>query len=332
VTHLSRFLAIAALLAAVHAGAADSTLTGSEMVEHSRRLSLLKGGPNEFQAHLDLRLFGLAEAPIEGRMEYAWRPSGQWHREISIPNYFREIDNSGENVIYKDRSADYEPLRISLAYGLFSIATDPHPSKDLQWGKVHHGATTDCVEAKLRGFEEKWCFDTGTGALISIDQFSTRTEFGEFTKVGDRLVPTSMRLYYKKKLAVEAKTRWDFQSQTKDELFKPSPGAVDWPICSDMVPPKEDHAPSPSYPRLVPGVTGDDADVGLYVTIAADGKLRMPYVVESAGPVFDRAAVIAIRDWTFHPATCSGKPVPVQGRVEVHFKYGRGGPDVPIYR
>jgi TonB family protein len=293
---------------------------------------MLHDGASDFQAHLDLKLYGLASVPIEGRMEYARRPSGQWHREISMPNYFREIDNSGDNVIYKDRSVEYEPLRIGLAYGMFSIATNPHPSKDLHWGKVRHTGTKDCAEANLRGFDEKWCFDAATGALASIDQFSTRTEFEDFTKVGERVVPTSMRLYYKKKLAVEAKAKWDFESQVKDELFKPSAGAVDWPLCSEMVPPSEDHTPSPRYPRLVPGVTGDDADVGLYVTIAADGKLRMPYVVESGGPVFDAAAVVAIRDWTFHPATCSGKPVPVQGQVQVHFTYGRGGPVVPLYR
>jgi TonB family protein len=330
-THLFRIFAILAVLT-VLTSAADTDLSGPALIERSRRLSLLRGGPDEFQAHLDLKLLGLAAVPVEGRMEYAWRPSGQWHREISIPNYFREIDNSGESVIYKDRSEDYEPLRIGMAYGLFSTATDPHPSKDLRWGKVHHDSSSDCVDAKLRGVDEKWCFNAATGALTSIDEFSTRSEFAEFVKAGDRLVPTSMRLFYKKKLMVEAKVKWDFESHAQDELFKPSAGAVDWPICKDMAPPSEDHVPSPNYPRLVPGVTGDDADVGLYVTISADGKLRMPYVIESAGLVFDRAAAIAIRDWTFHPATCSGKAVPVQGRVEVHFRYGRGGPVIPLYR
>jgi TonB family protein len=330
-THnLRKFALLLFLAAAGRAVAADTT--GQQLLERSRAVTRLKGAPGDFQAHLDLKLFGIIAEPLQGRMEYAWRASGQWHREISIPNYYREIDNSGQDVIYKDRSAEYEPLKIGLAYTLFSLATDPHPTREQKWGKVRQKKDETCASASVGRFEEEWCFDAITGVLKSVEYFSIRSEFEDFQKIGDRLVPTSMRLFYKKKLAVEAKAKWDFESPAADELFKPAAGAVDWPICSDMVFPKEEHAPNPAYPRLVPGVTGDDADVGLYVTIAADGKLRMPYVIESAGPVFDRAAAIAIRDWTFHPATCNGKPVPIQGRVEVHFRYGRGGPDMPIYR
>jgi len=302
------------------------------LIERARTLRNLDGGPAEFQAHIDFKFFGLTSVPVPGRMEYAWRPPGQWHREISIPNYFREIDNSGEGVISKDRTSDYEPLRVGQMYELFTMAVNPHASKDSKWGRVHSSSDGNCVEAKLQGFEEKWCFDAVSGVLKSVDDPSGRAEFGEFQKIGERQVPTSLRFYYKKKLAIEAKASWDFESRTKDELYKPSTGAVDWPLCESMVMPTKDHMPDPVYPRRTPGVTGDDATVVLYVTIAADGKLRMPYVVESGGPVFDGAAVVAIREWKFHPATCDGKPIPVQIHVQVNFHYGRGGPELPMYR
>jgi len=330
VTHFTRIVALATFLSPCLANAGGGGLTGGELLERARTVSKLQA--TEFQAHLDLRLLGLISEPVPGRMEFARRPSGQWHREISIPNYFREIDNSGDGVIYKDRTVEYEPWRVGFTYVLFFMATDPNPGKDVKWGKVHHDGSTDCADARIRGYEEKWCFDAITGGLKSVDEFSMRSEFGEFQKVGDRLVPTSMRLYYKKKLAVEAQAKWDFDTHLQDDLFKPSAGAVDWPSCAGMVMPTEDYTPDPEYPRGKPGVTGDDADVVLYATIAADGKLRMPYVIESGGIEFDKAAAIKVREWRFHPATCDGKPVAVQIRVEVRFHYGRGGPNMPMYR
>jgi TonB family protein len=329
-TLISRFVAVAAFFGAAHAWAADTNLTGAELLERARNVSKLHAA--EFQAHLDLKFVGLIANPVAGRMEFARRPSGQWHREISIPNYYREIDNSGDGVIYKDRTVEYEPLRVGFTYVLFFMATDPNPGKDVRWGKVHHDESGDCADAKVRRFEERWCFDAITGALKSVDEFSMRSEFADYQKIGDRLVPTSMRLYYKKKLAVEARATWDFDSHLQDDVFKPSAGAVDWPYCKGMVMPTEDSTPDPIYPRGKPGVTGDDADVVLYVTIAADGRLRMPYVIESGGVEFDRAAAIGVREWRFHPATCDGKPVAVQTRIEMRFHYRRGGPDMPIYR
>lgn len=333
---MRQLLTILLLLAAA-AGSEPSGMTAAELAERARAVAKLRNGSSEFQAHLTFKLFGIAAVPIDGRMEFARRPSGQWHRELSIPNYFREIDNSGDEVIYKDRTTDYEPLSVGQVYELFSVAVDPHPDPELKWGKPHAAANGNCVGAKVHihtfeeTFEERWCFNSA-GALTDVEMEPTRLEFSEFQTVQGHLVPTLLRLYYKKKLAVEARAKWDFASELQDDLFKPSAGAVDWPVCRDMVPPKEEYAPDPVYPRRAPGVTGDDAEVLLYVTVAADGKLRMPYVIESGGPAFDAQAVAAIRDWKFHPASCGGKSVPVQTRVDVRFRYGRGGPNLPMYR
>jgi protein TonB len=330
-TRVLRCLIVAASLSALRASAADQNLTGPQLIERARSVSGLQGGQSEFQARLQFKLFGIASVPVEGRMDYAWRPSGQWHREVSIPNYFREIDNSGENVVYKDRSADYEPLRLGQVYQLFSTVSNPWAWKEMKWGKVRSERGSLCATAAFRGIEEKWCFDSN-GALTRWEFPSEKIEVGEFQTIGSRRVPTLLRYFHRNKLAVEAKATWDFQSHAGDEIFKPAEGAVDWPTCEDMVPPAPDHTPEPEYPRGMPGVTGDDASVLLYVTVAADGKIRMPYVIESGGAAFDQAAIIAVHEWTAHPATCGGKAIPAQMQVEVDFRYGRGGPSIPIYR
>src|SRR3954462_11892987 len=105
-TYLWRLTSAAVCImgATLLANAGEPELTGQELFARYRSLAKVKDTNSEYQVHLDLKIFGLTSVPLTGRMEYAWRSPGQWHREVSIPNYFREIDTSGDQVIYKDRS------------------------------------------------------------------------------------------------------------------------------------------------------------------------------------------------------------------------------------
>jgi TonB family protein len=42
--------------------------------------------------------------------------------------------------------------------------------------------------------------------------------------------------------------------------------------------------------------------LALRITIAADGSVTDPEVIESGGPAFDAAALAAVRQWRFRPA------------------------------
>src|SRR6476469_10134636 len=190
---MSFLLTVCVLAPRVPVNAGEPALTAQELFTRSRSLSKA----SEYQVHLDLTFFGLASVPVTGRLEYARRSPGQWRREISIPNFYREIDNSGDQVIYKDRSVEYEPLTVSQAYELLSLATMPELRNDFQWGKVHPGAHENCAEAKLGKYIRKYCFDTVTQALVSVEDPSMKSQFGEFQKVGDSLLPTSLRFFYK---------------------------------------------------------------------------------------------------------------------------------------
>jgi iron complex outermembrane receptor protein len=72
-------------------------------------------------------------------------------------------------------------------------------------------------------------------------------------------------------------------------------------------------------PTLPPGVTPREADVILAVSLDATGTVIDVTVMTSGGPIFDRAAVGAVRQWTFSPATRDGSPFAAKIRVPVHF-------------
>jgi TonB family protein len=65
------------------------------------------------------------------------------------------------------------------------------------------------------------------------------------------------------------------------------------------------------------------ATVVVRLTVAADGSVTNPEVIESGGAAFDEAALTAIRQWKFHPATRGD--VPMASRIRIPFRFSPPG-------
>jgi iron complex outermembrane receptor protein len=74
--------------------------------------------------------------------------------------------------------------------------------------------------------------------------------------------------------------------------------------------------------------TREHADVLLAVTVDADGHVSKVEVLRSAAPDLDEAAIIAARQWTFHPALRDGRPVASRIRIPFHFAPPAPAPEV----
>ncbi len=73
-----------------------------------------------------------------------------------------------------------------------------------------------------------------------------------------------------------------------------------------------------AYPASALG-RGTHADVVLIVTVDAQGNVSHVDVATSAGHDLDDAAIAAVQQWTFDPATRDGTPVASRIRVPFHF-------------
>jgi protein TonB len=74
----------------------------------------------------------------------------------------------------------------------------------------------------------------------------------------------------------------------------------------------------PEYPEIAKQI-GLRGIVTLECVIGRDGRVRDPRVVRSAHPLLDRAAVDAVTQWLFRPATLNGQPVDVYFHLTVRF-------------
>lgn len=78
-----------------------------------------------------------------------------------------------------------------------------------------------------------------------------------------------------------------------------------------ITPPKLTNFVEAPYPE-VEKAKGTQATVTLQIAISEKGIVAAVVVQESAGPVFDAAAVAAARQFVFEPALVNGKPIPVK--------------------
>jgi periplasmic protein TonB len=77
--------------------------------------------------------------------------------------------------------------------------------------------------------------------------------------------------------------------------------------------------PPPDYP-ISSRRRGEEGTVLLNVVVTTDGRPNTVSVAHSSGyPLLDRAAVAAVREWTFEPARVGGVPISSQVVVPVRF-------------
>ena len=88
----------------------------------------------------------------------------------------------------------------------------------------------------------------------------------------------------------------------------------------DVQAPKRTHGPAPSYPE---GIAKEDRIAGVVVVkaiIDEHGNVAEMDLVESLEDAYDQAAMDAIAQWRFEPATLDGKPVSVYYVLTINFR------------
>ena len=75
----------------------------------------------------------------------------------------------------------------------------------------------------------------------------------------------------------------------------------------------------PTYPEPARKARMEGAVV-IQAIITTDGEVRDVRVARPVSPLLDEAALVAVRQWKYHPATLDGKPVRVYLTITVTFR------------
>ena len=89
-------------------------------------------------------------------------------------------------------------------------------------------------------------------------------------------------------------------------------------VSGPVKPPHKIRDVAPLYPAIARSAR-IDGTVQLEATVGPDGKVVDTRVLQSV-PMLDQAAIDAVQQWQYEPATQNGKPVPVVMKVNVKFQ------------
>jgi hypothetical protein len=158
------------------------------------------------------------------------------------------------------------------------------------------------------------CVDTEQGMLIRWNVGDELIENMDFVSFEGIWLPTRIRHYINGKLRMDV-----------DQKFTVIEGAIDWAAltppnphtlrsCGQYRRPMVDSAPQPTAAGAGPWY-----DVTVHAVIAQDGHVYQATVLPAGRPDLEKQAVDIVSAWTFTPAVCHGKPIPVAGDLVVHF-------------
>src|SRR6266851_1294904 len=131
--------------------------------------------------------------------------------------------------------------------------------------------------------------------------------YNDYQKFGDRVLARSYECDEDKHPRIEARVdELTATPATGPTFFTPPDGAKESVNCLNPIkPPKEVYGSEPKPPRT----SGGRTLVVLSIVVGTDGTPHDLSVTSAPNHDFDEAALEAVRQWRFKPATCDGEPV-----------------------
>jgi TonB family C-terminal domain len=302
-------LAFATLVPSLFADKTDKAREAAAMQDRAKLLSDIraKGAP-AFQLKMTFRITKEDGSVADGRYTELWVSNAKWRKEFVVDNFHRTQVVMGRKRWTLD-SMSIEPEGLNNVPSLLDPMgwiSGTWKVEKLQDRKVK-GISLRCFSTNTSFGEAESCFDKNNGSIAlhvspipgkpNVDSSYSYSDYRQF---GDRMVATSYENVDGEK--VRAKGRVEeltFRPEFDQAAFDPPTAAKESAYCPG--PPRG----AEIIQRVTPVTPKKGTQVVTVVgTIGADGTARETRVSESGDKDFDRAAINAVRQWRFNPATC----------------------------
>jgi TonB family protein len=320
-TRTQLFSAVTLLVLSGVSFATDDKVVGKGLIEKARKISDIRAdGAPAFRMEGSFQITPKKGGKeIEGSYSEVWVSSAKWRREVQTDSFHRVEVVVGAKKWLMDSGAGsvYAVVDPSLTLTFPRVAREPEISKVSE--RQIDSAKVICTQSKTQGSKSNDCVDPGTGVFLvheTLSQFGSTSPhhtctYRNYEKFGDRLFPRVLRCSSGVGENVQLTIAKLILEPSPDEaLFARPPDAVEIGNCPTVITrPETVHTLYPAYPGNV--------TVVLSTIIGEDGSPRDSKIARSAGKNFDQAALDALRNWRFKPATCDGSPIAVMVNIEM---------------
>ena len=270
-----------------------------------------------------------------GRNLYGiWSSKTQWRKETVIGDFRRTEVAAGQNRWILDSGKAFSECvwELPALTDIDTIRTEAWRPEKIENRKLK-GSTLRCVETEPEvalgvyttpsgspGGVSALCFDMSRQWLVAevqpvqvVNHFADSScFFSDYQKFGDREFPRTYQCWESAHPRFEARVVEIVAEPKPDpELFARPDGAKESTRCPDPIKP----------PRVVHQVATDPVGSGVVtitLSVGIDGVPHGLRVVSSPDSKLENAALEAVRQWRFKPATCDREPVEAKMAVEVN--------------
>jgi TonB family protein len=305
-------------------------MEAASLIEHAKQLSDIRAdGAPAFRLRMNFRAIAKDGSVLEGAYSEVWVSKARWRRETAAGEFRRTEVAAGQKRFFLEPVKPLpEHIRDLPALSELGRFQPEFWGPEKIENRKLNGASLRCIETLREAFRPligresedraetpSLCFDRSSGVLAAEIEPAMRDAvcfFSDYQKFGDRTYPRSYQCVEGKQPRLEASVvELVALPQADPELFALSNGAKERRGCPDPAePPRVAHQQEPAVP---PG----SGVVAISITVGIDGIPRDFSTVSSPNPKQEKAALEALRQWRFRPATCDREPVAVRIKVEI---------------
>ena len=312
--------------------ASNNQTEAASLIERAKQLSDIRSdGAPAFRLRMNFRAIQKDGSVLEGTYTEVWASKSQWRRETAAGDFHRtEVGADQKRFLLEPVRPAPEHIRALPALAEFGRFQSEFWIPEKIENRKLNDASVRCIdtlpevrgvrrltgpESETRAGTPSLCFDRSSGVIVAEIEPAMGNAacfFSEYQKFGDRTYARSYNCVEGRQARLEASiVEFVALPQADPEMFALPNGAKELRGCLDPAePPRPVYQPEPAGARAS-GV------VVISITVGIDGIPHDLSPFSSPNPKQEKAALDAVRQWRFRPATCDREPVAVKIRVEI---------------
>jgi len=326
------FLAVLILTALAPSSVAKDKINGEALLRNSTQLMDIwsttpAGGALKLQADIS---FHTPSGDKKGKFLLLWISTSSWRYDLTTPDFSESyLKNQGKTSQLQNpkQAPDYvwnfqraisavlhKTDAAQLNYTLVENAS--YPAKSEAIGNTNLSCVYISAGPKL---VERGCFDPASGLLQFVNEGNKADVFSDYAPFGGKTFPRHMRVFIDQTVVADAELKLEVLDKIDETAMAAPAGAEEKEVstkkCSDpAIPPRVLRQVKPDYPTGVSRGT-----VSVLAVIDETGKVIRTEVVHSLSPAQDSAALNALGQWQFSPATKCGNPIQTETTLNFDF-------------